>query len=607
MQKPFYTSSTDIETAAPFADGCYRKLYFKKVEKLPVPQTSSTIFGDVIHAVAERFLLADDNGNDKNGLPVDLYPEDWERPKNRYTGEPSKDAVGIEEQAIIKALISKAIEEGILMRVKGRKVERKIDQFKIMEGVFLNGFIDLLEPGAIRDHKSTKSMNYAKSTKRTAKESLYGNIQLMCYAFWYYTDGGYDKSKPCALSHQYYVKDAEKTHVEKREVSVTWPEVEAFHREKLTPVLEKMKAYRDAKSYADVPLPDDVASACRKFGGCPFTRICTEQETITEYKKRVEAQLAGTSNTNYNEVANGLKKGEETMSESPMMAKIRAMKAGQNAPAVEGKTTPVAVEAVPVTVETKTEAVQHGLPKQKAPWYYEGCKSCSENPILGMNSKGTLPCKICDMFTGKAAGMTSDKYSWTVGNGVLVVSGYAGEAVMETTVTEKVTAKEVTAPKEQEVKPEPEVKKAEPKPEPVPELKPALIEENPVVEEAEKVFEGLDIITERDKFRIYLECATIQSKIKGGGKLGSPSCRITAEELLVLVNMEMAKILGVVRWEKMNAFEKRDAVSVFSKQIADLLGASTLTISRMPKSSLIEAIYLGISPYAAEIVCKTEM
>ena len=594
--KPLRTSASDIETADPKNSGCYRKWYFKKVAKLKVPPSGSTTFGDVLHAVCERFLLADENGN-TNGKPVELYPEGWERPVNRHTGEPSKESVTLEEQAIIKALISKAISEGILMRVAGREIERTIRNFEIMDGVLLNGFIDLLEPGAIRDHKSTKSMKWAKSIKREASESLYTNVQLMTYAYWYYTKGGFDKSKPCALSHQYFVKDAEKPRTEKREVSVTWPEVEAFYIERLAPVMEMILVYRDAQKYTDIPLPDDVAGACRKFGGCPFTRICTEQETVNEYKKRVEVQLSGSTDTNYTQVANDLPQGGKTMSRNPMMEKIKAMQAAKRGEAVEAA--PVEVKETPAPVEAAP--VEDTCDRPKAPWHHASCKSCVDNPILGLNSKQTLPCKICDMFTKKDGGKASDQYKWSVAEGSLIVTDKeTGELVMTNTVTEGVTAKEVLAPVAEETKtitkPVVETTTTE-----VP-LEKAKASEAPASEPVSTVFENLEITTEREKFTILIGCAVIESKIKGGGKLGSPSCRVTAEELMILVEMEMQKILGAAGWARLNGFEKRDAIAIYSKMIADLLGSSTLTVARMPKASILEAVVMGIRPYAGSVI-----
>jgi len=611
--KPLRTSASDLETCDPKASGCYRKWFLKKIAKLPEPATKSTVFGDVLHAVSERFLLADENGN-LNGEPVELYPEGWERPVNRYTGQPTKEAITLEEQAIIKALISKAIIEGVLMRVPGRQIERKIDRFEIYPDVVLNGFIDLLEPDAIRDHKTTKSMDWAKSVKRDAKESLYKNVQLMTYAYWYYTEGGHSKDTPLKLSHQYFVTNPDKTHVEKREISVTWEEVEEFFSTRIAPTLEDMLKYREVKDYSEIPLPIDVASACRKYGGCPFTRICTEQETVNEYKKRLEAQAAGVTETNYTEVAKDLQQGEKKMS-NPMMEKIKAMQAAKSGKAPEPAPAPVTVAPPPPPpVAPAPEPVVAKAEKSKAPWYYLGCKSCADNEILGLNSKKTTACRICDMMTKKLGGKDSSQYKWTVADGALVVSEGGQEVMTNQVVTAPVTSKEVIAEEKQapitviEVDYKEEEKKtlsqATPEPEyvVVPPPEPKAVQADAPVSSEETVFEGLDIASEREKFTILIGCAVIESKVKGGGKLGSPSCRVTSEELLILVEAEMIRIMTASRWESLNGFQKREAVGIYSKQIAELLGASTLTVARLPKASLLEAIVLGIRPYAGTVI-----
>ncbi len=611
--KPLRTSATDIETCDPKADGCYRKWYLKKVAKLPELPTDSTVFGDVLHAVCERFLLADENG-DFNGKPVVLYPEGWEFPINRYTGERAKEGISFAEQCIINNLISKAISEGILTRVPGREIERQIQNFPIMEGVTLNGFIDLLEPNAIRDHKSTKSMTWAKSIKPDAENSLYKNIQLMVYAYWYYTKGGHSKSKPVALSHQYFVKDATKPHVEKREISVTWPEVEAFFKGRIAPTLEMMLTYRDCEKYSDIPLPVDVAAACRKFGGCPFTKICTEQETVNDYRKRIEAQISGTNNTNYALLATaGAVKGEEQMSTSPMLDKIKAMQAakkgGTPAPVASAPATPASPPApTPAPVVTAPAPAPASTPtKPRAPWYNEVCSSCRDNDTLGLNSKGTGACKICDSFNRKAGIKTSDAYTWSVMDGKLLV----GDMVLE--VTAPVTAKEVVA--QEAPAPAPEVAtfqeaRREAQQEEIVEVPapaPVVVETAPApvvaVEPApasDTVFEGLEISTEREKFSILIGCVIAEGKVMGKGKLGSPSCRITGEELMVIVEQEMLRISPA--WATMNGFAKRDALQGFAKDIALLLGASTLIITRLPRASLLEAVVMGIRPYAGCVI-----
>lgn len=598
MPKTLYTSASAIETADPKDDGCFRKEWFLKCAKLPTPPRAPSTFGDVIHEVCERFESADENGR-VDGKPLNLYPEGWERPLNRFTGERSKEAVTLQEQACIKELIDRAITEGILMRAPGRQIERRIIHSP-MEGVIINGFIDLLEPEAIRDHKSTKARKWMKSVKRTAKSSLHKNIQLMVYAHWYYTTGGYDKDKSLNLSHQYFVKDPNDLHVEKREIQVTWEEVDTFFKERIAPVIELIINYRTAKNWEEIPLPCNVTGACRKYGGCDFATICTEQETVEQYKRRLEKEISGKSKENYKQVIDNLKQGDEDMAESAMMKKIREKREKQraggaaSAPAEEAKPKAVA-PAVAAKTETAAPAADTG--KARAPWYHEGCKACSDNDILGLNKEGSAPCKICDVMTKKAGGKPSSDYTWIVEAGSLtVLDNETGEEVATIAVSEEATAKEVVEEAAQESPKDEKPQTSTVPPETSKDEEPAI-----QTEAGGPVFENPEILTDRDKFKIMIGVACTESRVKGGGKFGSPSCRVTAEEMMVMVESEMQRILTPTGWQKLNTFERKDAVGIYAKSIADMLGSSTLLVTRMPKSSFLEAVVQSIRPYAGEV------
>ena len=595
MTKPLRTSASAIETADPKHDGCYRKWFLQNVKKLPQLPRESTTFGTVLHSVVERYLLADMNGTIK-GKPVELYPVGWEQPLDRY-GKREKLAISLEEQALVKSLIEKAIAEGILMRVEGRQIEKEFTNWEFMDGVTANGFIDLLEPGAIRDHKTTKDMKWAKSVKPDADEYLGDNIQMMFYAYWYYTVGGFNRSLPLTLAHQYYVKNPAKPHVEKREVTTNWEKVEQFMKERIAPVCEMMLVYRDAKKIEDIPLPACPASACRKYGGCPFAKICTNLETVDGYTERINRELTGVNSTDYKKLANELtKEGDKTMSESPMQKKIREMREKQTG----ASSAPAPAVEAPKVVTAPAPAAPAAA-AQRAPWHFQGCKACADSPILGTNSQGTA-CRICDIMCKKTGVKTSSDFKWKVEAGKLVVMD-GTEVVLESPTNKEPTAKEVV-----EAKPEPK-KAAKAKPAPAPVVEPEPDPEHVVVETVDTAqipergpFEDCDITTERERFTILIGCAVVESKVKGGGKYGSPACRVTAEELMIVVETEMIRLVGATKWQGMNTFEKRDAVTLMSEQIAESLGGSTLTVTRLPKSTMLETVVMGIRPYAKEVI-----
>src|SRR5690606_34026637 len=110
-------------------------------------------FGTVLHAVCERFLLADDLGRDPStGQPVDLYPPGWTKCYNRWTNQPEGE-VTPDEAATIQALVAKASEQGVLQRKPGRAVELEFHrQVCVVEvddehhEARITGFIDLAYP-----------------------------------------------------------------------------------------------------------------------------------------------------------------------------------------------------------------------------------------------------------------------------------------------------------------------------------------------------------------------------------------------------------------------------------------------------------------------------
>ena len=644
MSKPLYSSASAIETADPKADGCFRKWWFAKRAKLPEIRKGSTVFGDVIHAVAERYLLADEHGM-LDGKPVDLYPKDWDKPVNKWTNKPEADGISLEDQALIKDLIARAIEEGILMRIPGREIEKKISSWSVMEGVLINGFIDWLEPGAIRDHKSTKSMKWAKSVRAPkedadpagfstvydwmaeayTKNALAMNIQINLYAYWYYTKGGYDKSLPLTVSHDYFVKDRENPHVEKRETQILWAMVNSFFKERIQPVLEMMLVYKDAEKHTDIPLPACTDAACRKFGGCPFVTICTEQETVKQYTARVEKTISGKNSTNYKQVADGLKKGEETMNPS-VKARIEEMKkkaaAAKSGAATASKPEPKAkAEPTPAPVgnpeltpaPAPAEAVVDGT---TAPWHREGCKSCSDNPVKGMKKDLSRPCLMCDSFRKRDGEPTSEDYIWEVDEGMLVVCDAEGNTIMDMRTNEEVTAKEVVtdepapavdevieAPAEEsvaEVQEAPEeLEKAEKIDQPA-----SLEAQEPPVDQKPNAFEAPEhnAWQTRENFILVIGAAVIESKGRGGGKFGSPSCRMSIEEFQGVAVGALEKEIGLERWGKMSHFEKRDAIGIYAEQIAAMAGKSTIVAAHVPKGSVTEALVQAIRPFANVVI-----
>jgi hypothetical protein len=104
------------------------------------------------------------------------------------------------------------------------------------------------------------------------------------------------------------------------------------------------------------------------------------------------------------------------------------------------------------------------------PWYHDGCKACSDNPVRGIGSTGQ-PCRMCDVKNKKAGLPTSEAFEFDAdgdGNYVWVdkETGKDGEVkvVGDVKSSERVSD-EKPAPAEPEAA-EPEAAEPEPEPEP---------------------------------------------------------------------------------------------------------------------------------------------
>ena len=204
---------------------CPRQWWFEKVRRLPTPVIKGGPFGSVLHAVCERYLLADDCGRGPGGSPMDLYPVGWEISYDKYTKK-EEGRLNPTEQETVKVLISKAIEEGVLERLPQRQIEKEfnfvVNKPEIPSGgnctVSIVGFIDVLMPGKVQDHKTSKSTKYWLS-----KAKLRTDCQTQIYA---YTEikrikeQGGSVPKTITVRHNQFCKDPKRPSIRKTEVDV---------------------------------------------------------------------------------------------------------------------------------------------------------------------------------------------------------------------------------------------------------------------------------------------------------------------------------------------------------------------------------------------------
>lgn len=447
------------------ADDCMRRWWFNKVVKLPQPQRKATVFGDVGHAVAERFLMANDRGLDVGGRPVNLYPVNWMTMKDRWSGEDTLYTITHEEAALIQILIREAIVQGILVREPGRIIEKDISCLIFKQGhakIVMKGFVDLDNPNELADHKFLKDKKWALSPAKLKK-----SIQMMGYAF-----DKYDKGHQGTLwlTHNNFIKDFENPKVIKRSVEVTEFEVIEFYITKIQPLIREMLRYYlkypqpFIHKWRDIPGANNPNQSCNYHYGhpCPYIGICSNTSSIDAYLAKYNLtvnQLVGQIETE--------KKGKPKMGKLMDMIKGNNKAAGTAPAPASAPTQPPAVAAVtssvalleavvppvvpapaamvPVTPPTAAPVAASTVPvaapaavKQRAPWYSEfngeGCKACEDNPVQGYNSR-MEPCQVCDARTSAAGQPNSKDYDVVATDGILTFTLKVAPASPAQTVT----------------------------------------------------------------------------------------------------------------------------------------------------------------------------
>lgn len=249
---------------------CPRLWWFDKCRDMPRGEQSySQTFGKVLHSVAERYLDGDASGRDSEGRPVNLYPEGWE------TDPESGERLLPQDEEVVQALISKAIEEGVLQRRPDLKVETHFLE-PMTPGVYVQGFIDVDMPGEIQDHKSTKSIRYALSPEKLADDT-----QMLLYA----KIRGAQRIRHNVFSREGRVKTVPKENkaltLDPEKVEKKWEELQALSIE--------MKALADMnlqdEDLQDVPA-EFPSRACNQYGGCKFINLCAGTDEPAKYRRR---------------------------------------------------------------------------------------------------------------------------------------------------------------------------------------------------------------------------------------------------------------------------------------------------------------------------------
>lgn len=561
-------SASQIETA----NRSMRRWWLENVAGLrtTVAMDANLVFGTVLHSVIERYLEADDQGRDQQGNKVELYPDGWWMPDKRDNKGKEEAIVELSttDRILIKTLVDKAIEQGVIVRQPHRKIETQI-QAKLgkfeEEEVELIGIIDYELPESIQDHKTAKNTRYIKNNKPTSDKYLGKNIQMMLYAYWkmFLNEHGKDLQE-IELRHNYFVKDMSTPKLPVVAVRVTRQQVKEFYHENIEKTIKDMVHWKHvATRWEDIPEPTDK-NACKAYGGCPFHKLCNGLETIDDVKER----LATIESYQQNQIIENTKiKDEKTMGFKETMEKLKARQ--QASLNKLDKDTPK--PAVKIEPEVKQDdplvgLIPDGEPLLTAPWAYIECGACKDETgnATGVSSNGK-PCKICDWRNTKEGNPTSSSYiieASSEDNGILLWenkrTGEKGKLrVPGVTLDEpKVVDKTIDKPVE-------EVKKPVEKPIEKPVEKPKSVKEKKPVDTKVKDFVENEIIP-------IVKGLTL---VIGGTVSSKPAIDkgIHITELLRAVGEGLSKAKGVESYYNLQAFDRRDLITANVETIMNRL------------------------------------
>ena len=620
LKRHFITSPTQFETFSL----CKRMWWLKHVRGLEIISSTSQVFGTILHAVCERFLTADDLGNDpRTGRPVDLYPHGWERAYDKHTGNLDGEATPV-EQGQIKTLIAAAIAGGVLERLPGRVIEGNIrhtlvklscptckgeklvlskagDDYvscpdcKDGEGthVEITMYLDYELPGAVQDHKTTSNRKYLKSQNAIAK-----NIQMLIYGHENHLH--FPDKEAILLRHNGYIKNPDDLTVRKTEVLVPVKDIEEHWQKIIGMATEMDTLRRTANVWHDIPEPIDQSHACNAYGGCPYRDICSGKESEQGYENRIKKVLSRQANKALPAP------GKDQVMASPFAQKLKD-RAAANA-AANGQASAPVQERAPTPLPPQEQApasaqqVQQTTPppastagKVMVPWAKSDCPACKG---VGFNTKGN-PCKICDT-TAKQRGVkpSSDYTIVPQGNGMVdwienADDTNSGTSPMSLTPQAQVKTEEKTTP------PPAKVEVPAPLPVQVPKAQeqvPAPAEEQPTASEtqAEKREQGRP----KKGFMLYINCAII----RGEGRPGSGRRVFHLTEVFTEIANQMATDAKVDSFYQLDAFKRRDNLATAAALVAEQFGADIVEVTGLGSgASDMKAFVDALMPLAGAV------
>ncbi len=519
---------------------CHRKWWFKSIHKLrDNKDPAARDIGTVLHEVCGRWLLADDQGRDRAGLPVELYPEGWEKVRefHRDTGR----AIDIRAQAFVRVMVQQAIDNGTLRRLPGRQVERRME-IPIIDGVTMEGYLDQDGASIVEDHKTTKTRKYA-----LGKQKLAADEKMLCYAVMKLDE---KPDAPVTLRLNYFDKSGSEVPWAV-EACIKPERVINFLEETIRPAVAEMRKLRESNlpidSWRDVPGPNRKG-ACEEYGGCPYAEVCSNVTTIERFQKILPKTKTTEKKTR---TTMSFFKKRPKFAEAPTTTPTTAE---PTEPAAEPETVSPPKPGKPVVTAQLTAAHEQPRDDSIPPWAVSSCRPCSGRGLI----KGR-PCRACDLVQSRSNGPVSSQYeNWLDEKGVLRWKPAGGAKVIQAK-----TEDTVAPPQPVTVK----ITAAEPK-----EVGAVLNSQTVKIETAavgDVSHTTVEIPMETEQktegFRLYIGCMP----------LGVRSV-MTINDVLSEEGIELAAAMGKPSYYSIDAFQRRDAIASRAEAIADALAGMSL-------------------------------
>lgn len=279
---------------------CMREWWLKYIAGLKEPRKPSFLFGGLFHDAAERAVLGQEPWVPgwSEGLDIDqTFVLRWLIEEGMMNGilEPDP-AVQTEVPFCFmtghKYIGGDGLPEPMDFELAEENGTRRIYPHQQVDIPPLIGFIDVLKPLQIEDHKSSKNKRYAKN-----KKSIQTEIQMKVYAIKLlkalpidYVNAAYNMFLKSREEKPYRVIGR----LHRKDVAKTWSDVCSVVEEQLYWSMSFPRYKWDknrASAYSQIPMGKTYPKCCEAFSGCIFRDLCEGRCNPEQMVTRVETAL----------------------------------------------------------------------------------------------------------------------------------------------------------------------------------------------------------------------------------------------------------------------------------------------------------------------------